>query len=381
LLLIIAMGIALVAYLVLPGQPALHRSSVATAYVGVTRSGVDHRSLEHLAGGVKSAVQLFAPRHRNHSRYLCYRSHRCGLAGSYGRRFRPVFCSQEARWRYWCRSNRRIWHRQSPGLDRMLIIVVLLSISNNVSLRMFGPRRWTIQRSHYVGAGLVAFHGLVYQAIEHRRSAFVASFVVIAAAAGIMQCLGFLQRRGRLPRQRGPRSPDRRQPSRPNISAAATMTEFDSTVAYHPSTRFSILIGRVSTEDSDRVLELLDALRQQEGSPAYEVIVADRRLDRITELIRGNYPEVRLLLCATETPLPELHARALGYARSEYIVVTEDHCVPPKQWLASMLEAFEAAPEGTVAVGGPVENGVGDAALDWATFLCEYSAFVAPVPN
>src|SRR5262249_34897251 len=68
------------------------------------------------------------------------------------------------------------------GLIAVLIIVVLLSISNNVSLRMFGPRRWkAIQRSNYVGAGLVAFHGLVYQAIEHRRSAFVASFVVIAA--------------------------------------------------------------------------------------------------------------------------------------------------------------------------------------------------------
>ena len=147
------------------------------------------------------------------------------------------------------------------------------------------------------------------------------------------------------------------------------------------SARFSILIGRVSTEDGDRVLELLDALRQQDGSPDYEVIVADRRLDRITELIRDNYPEVRLLLCAAGTPLPELRTRALGCAHSEYIVVTEDHCVPPRHWLASILKTFEAAPMETVAVGGPVENGVVDSALDWATFLCEYSAFVAPVPN
>ena len=147
------------------------------------------------------------------------------------------------------------------------------------------------------------------------------------------------------------------------------------------SARFSILIGRVSTEDSDRVLELLDALRHQDGSPDYEVIVADRRLDRITELIRDNYPEVRLLLCAAGTPLPELRTRALECAHSEYIVVTEDHCVPPRHWLASILKTFEAAPMETVAVGGPVENGVVDSALDWATFLCEYSAFVAPVPN
>src|SRR5260370_41559240 len=35
LLLIIAMVIALAAYLLLPGQPALHRSSIGTGYVGV----------------------------------------------------------------------------------------------------------------------------------------------------------------------------------------------------------------------------------------------------------------------------------------------------------------------------------------------------------
>ncbi len=264
----------------------------------------------------------------------------------------------------------------------MLSIVVLLSISNNVSLRTFGPRRWkSIQRSNYVGPA-----SWFFMASSTRPSSTADPLSwppSLSSSLRPVSCSVWAFYRDGTAWQgnevRGVRIVGRLV--RPNISAAATMTEFDATDAHHPSTRFSILIGRVSTEDSDRVLELLDALRQQEGSPAYEVIVADRRLDRITELIRGNYPEVRLLLCATETPLPELHARALGYARSEYIVVTEDHCVPPKQWLASMLEAFEAAPEGTVAVGGPVENGVGDAALDWATFLCEYSAFVAPVPN
>ncbi len=58
-----------------------------------------------------------------------------------------------------------------------------------------------------------------------------------------------------------------------------------------PRGLFSILIGRVSTEDSSRIVETLDALRAQEGSPAYEVIIADRRLDAVTELIRAKYPE------------------------------------------------------------------------------------------
>ena len=39
---------------------------------------------------------------------------------------------------------------------------------------------------------------------------------------------------------------------------------------------FSVLIGRVSTEDSRRIVETLDALRAQERSLPYEVIIADR---------------------------------------------------------------------------------------------------------
>jgi hypothetical protein len=146
-----------------------------------------------------------------------------------------------------------------------------------------------------------------------------------------------------------------------------------------PRGLFSILIGRVSTEDSGRIVETLDALRVQEGSPPYEVIIADRRLDAVTELICAKYPEVRVLRCSAGTSLPELRTLAFDIARGDYIVITEDHCVPPKDWLVNIFEAFRVAPEDTVAVGGAIENGVCDTALDWATFLCEYSAFVPPI--
>jgi hypothetical protein len=142
---------------------------------------------------------------------------------------------------------------------------------------------------------------------------------------------------------------------------------------------FSVLIGRVSTEDGARILETLNALRTQKGSPAYEVIVADRRLDAVTELIGLDFPEVQVIRCAASTSLPELRTLAFDRARGDYIVVTEDHCVPPQDWLASLAEAFGLAPERTVAVGGAVENGVCETAIDWATFFCEYSTFVGPI--
>lgn len=144
---------------------------------------------------------------------------------------------------------------------------------------------------------------------------------------------------------------------------------------------FSVLIGRVSSVDSARILETIEALAHQTGDHQVEVIVADRRQDDIARKIVERYPQVRLLRAPASTSLPVLRAWAWEHARGEYIVVTEDHCVPGSDWLARIADAFQLAPPGTLAVGGCVENGVGDTWFDWATFLCEYGYFLPPIPE
>ncbi len=149
------------------------------------------------------------------------------------------------------------------------------------------------------------------------------------------------------------------------------MTNFD----------FSILIGRVSTEDHDRVLEALAALRRQAGGHSYQVVLADRLNDAVTDLIVTDYPEVDLVACDAKATLPAMRTDALNIATGKYIIVTEDHCVPSENWLEEFHIALLAAPDDVVAVGGCVENGVYETALDWATFLCEYSGSIAPAPS
>ncbi len=141
---------------------------------------------------------------------------------------------------------------------------------------------------------------------------------------------------------------------------------------------FSILIGRVSTEDSDRILETLDALRAQRDGAPYEVVVEDRLADAVTQRILAHYPEARLERCDRSTTLPAMRARALARARGCFIVVTEDHCVPGPDWLASLSRALRENPD-AAAIAGCVVNGVDTRALDWATFLCEYAAFSPPL--
>ncbi len=143
----------------------------------------------------------------------------------------------------------------------------------------------------------------------------------------------------------------------------------------------SVVIGRASTEDGERVLETLAALAAQDPAVPCEVLVADRLLDDVTATIRRRYPDTVVIECAPPTALPAMHAIALDRAKGTYVAITEDHCIPEHRWLGSIRDAFANADDEIVAVGGPIENGLRDTHLDWATFLCEYAAWSPPLPE
>lgn len=77
------------------------------------------------------------------------------------------------------------------GLLAALIIILLLSISNNLSLRKLGPRRWKrIQRWSYAGAILVVGHALLYQVVERRQVAFIAGVLIVCGVVLYLQLWG-----------------------------------------------------------------------------------------------------------------------------------------------------------------------------------------------
>lgn len=141
----------------------------------------------------------------------------------------------------------------------------------------------------------------------------------------------------------------------------------------------SVLIGLVSTEDADRILETLQSLAERQGAGVCEVVIVDRRRDALSAEIGRRFPQVRLIPCPANTCLPVMRTIALEHSAGDVVAVMEDHCVPDSGWLQQIVEGFAAAPADTVAVGGCVENGVRDTGLDWATFICEYSFFSPPV--
>lgn len=150
-------------------------------------------------------------------------------------------------------------------------------------------------------------------------------------------------------------------------------------VGGQPQAPLAVVIGLVSTEDRERILETLQSLHERQGQVACEVVLADRRRDQVSSAVRERFPQVRIIDCPAATTLPEMRTLAFEQTRAPLVAVTEDHCVPADGWAGEMLAAFAGQDDSVAAIGGVVENGVKDTGFDWATYLCEYSAFSAPV--
>ena len=77
------------------------------------------------------------------------------------------------------------------GLAAAVILLGLVAISNDASLRRFGPGRWKRwQRWNYVAFALIAVHGAVYQLMEKRHPSWIVSFALMLATVVVTQLAG-----------------------------------------------------------------------------------------------------------------------------------------------------------------------------------------------
>lgn len=86
------------------------------------------------------------------------------------------------------------------GLIVAVILLLLLSLSNNMSLRRLGSQRWkSLQRLAYIAALLLPVHGLAYQWIERRPTIYVLIFGVCCLLVLGLQLTAWRRRRQQQP--------------------------------------------------------------------------------------------------------------------------------------------------------------------------------------
>jgi methionine sulfoxide reductase heme-binding subunit len=100
-------------------------------------------------------------------------------------------------WLYFIDEHHRVRHDlfgmgNHTGLVAALLLLLLLAISNDFSLRRLGTRTWkALQRWAYVAVALTATHAIAYQFIEKRHAAYEALLGAIIAATATFQIAGW----------------------------------------------------------------------------------------------------------------------------------------------------------------------------------------------
>lgn len=119
----------------------------------------------------------------------------------------------------------------------------------------------------------------------------------------------------------------------------------------------------------------LTGLAQQRGAPDFDTVVAyDPHLGGM-DALAARWPQVRFVSNAGQRNPLELASRALGEAGGDLILLTEDHCIPEPDWVATMVAAQGP---GRAVVGGLVEIRAGSSAVDWAFYFVDFFRYASP---
>jgi methionine sulfoxide reductase heme-binding subunit len=78
------------------------------------------------------------------------------------------------------------------GLLAALLFLFLLAISNDLSLRRLGARKWkSLQRWTYMAVALTLTHAAAYQLVEERRAAYDALLWATLSTSAVLQVAGW----------------------------------------------------------------------------------------------------------------------------------------------------------------------------------------------
>ncbi|HXG18864.1 MAG TPA: glycosyltransferase [Methylomirabilota bacterium] len=125
----------------------------------------------------------------------------------------------------------------------------------------------------------------------------------------------------------------------------------------------------------------LQALLAQEKIAAPEIIVVDSSTDGTAERVQKQFPMVKVIALAQQTPQSAARNIGVAHTQARFIAFTDQDCIAPSDWLARLLAWHQAGDY--VAVGGAIGNGTPGSRVGTASYLIEFNEFLpagAPRP-
>ena len=146
-----------------------------------------------------------------------------------------------------------------------------------------------------------------------------------------------------------------------------------STLSSREKPNLSVVIASQNALESVR--DCLSAIQKQSNGCNVEIVVVDNSTDQTVEIIKKDFPEIRLVEADGRNLIPELWAIGIRESGGDLVALTTTHFVPSETWVASILKAHEQSHSG---IGGAIENDECAGAVSWAVYFCRYSPYMLP---
>ncbi len=112
---------------------------------------------------------------------------------------------------------------------------------------------------------------------------------------------------------------------------------------------------------------------QMQTTPPGEIIVADSSKDETPDIIRDNFPQVRLTRFNNQTFPGPARNRAAGMARGDILAFIDADCLAAPDWVERIVAAHNAGHE---IAGGSLEVGNAEKPIAWAGHMLEFREFL-----
>lgn len=122
------------------------------------------------------------------------------------------------------------------------------------------------------------------------------------------------------------------------------------------------------------IVQCLETVTNQETDFPYEIIVVDSSPEPVEPLIKLRFPQVRYAHSKRRLTVGEAMNHGIQLAQGDFIVLTQDDCFVPSNWLQRLLQNHQ---KGEFAgVGGSIANANTHSLAAWVLHLLEYNRFL-----
>jgi glycosyltransferase involved in cell wall biosynthesis len=133
----------------------------------------------------------------------------------------------------------------------------------------------------------------------------------------------------------------------------------------------SVVIASIESER--RIRECLHSILVSAQEKKAEVIVIDASRDATAQIIRSEFPGIKLVTMPPGTLAPDLWSRGVTESKARAIAFTTGHFVVPPSWISDLSAALDT---GVAGAGGEFSLDEGASLLDRAIYYLRYSAFL-----